>query len=285
MLMAVLAILAAPQAGCRGRGRGGGTAGRKVQVLKWRRDIRAGQTATSVDVGLAEVPASAVEGLPDVMTRSHRARFVRPVVLARNVRRGAVVRRSDIAWERQPASRPTAASYPPSVEWRDLPVGTPATMEAQGLYERYMTTTMTADAAELAGRGPVKPASPLEAATQPLVEIGLERLPADVPGVVAPAGARRLYGFRQYAPGGATDCLAYVVATAPAAVVEFYRTRLPREGYKLVIERPTFRGRGVILTFVKDPEHRCHVTVYPADKMGKKSKIVLMIARPRARKK
>ena len=283
LVVGLVILSASLHGGCGGRG---GTTGRAVRVLKWRRSIKAGRTATSTDVGLAEVPASTAEGVDDVMGWSQRGEFARPVVLARDVRRGSVVRRSDIAWGREAASRPVASSPPPAeAGWRDLPVGEPAAVEAEGLYERYMTTTMTADAAELAGRRPAGAASPLEAATQPLVDIGLEKLPAEVPGVVVPAGARRLYGFRQYVPGGVADSLAYVATMAPAAAGRFYRTHLPPKGYRLVAEKPTLRGGGVTLTFVKDPQHRCYVTVYPADKMGNKAKIVLMIARPQVEKK
>jgi len=250
----------------------------KPGALQWRRNILAGQRASAADVAVVPLPAGTGG---NVLARDQLQRFARGVWLARSVRRGDWVRPADLA--PSAAARAVPASATTAPDWRKLPSGDPRTIEAEGKYPRYITTTMTAERLEGETRPAedTRPVRPADLATRPLTGTGLRVLGKDVPGAVVPPGAQRLYGFRQSTPDGQSDNLAYLAGMTPAAAEAFYKTKLPPAGYKLLGRGPTMRGKGgLALVFARDVKQHYFVHLYPADKDGKKVKIVLMIARP-----
>jgi hypothetical protein len=254
-----------------------------VVVLRWRRDVLAGSTVSGADVAAIELPATMRRSLGDVLSAGDLRLFSQPVHVGRSVRKDDFVRRGDLVMGRGAVPAPGPPGERTAADFRDAPVGDPEEMEAEGKHEVYLTTMRVADAAEMAG-GPSAAApgaaSVPEAATQPLVGTGMQVLGDDVPGVFVPPGSRRLYGFRQKVPDGYSDNLACLVAKRLAAVEDFYRTRLPEAGYKLVGRGPTMRrDDGISLVFARAGKHYYFVNLYSVDK-GKQTKIVLMIGRP-----
>ncbi len=283
MIVAVTAgFPATAMQGCRGPAKGP----KPVAVLKWRSDLPAGRTALPTDVAVGEAPPAALRAVAGVLKADH-ADLVDSAILARDVKGGALVRRSDFVRLAAATSAPADAKWSAD-RWKDLPVAAEATtMEADGVVDRYITTTRVAEARDIMdfARLGVEAVGSGAIATHPLIEVGLIKVEGPVEDDAAPPGSTRTYAFRQGVPGGQAIQVGYWVKSDLAAVERFYMSHLSEAGYRLGSKGPTARAGGVSLIFLKDARHYCFVRLHPVDTIedgdGGTVKIVLIFRRPR----
>ena len=257
---------------------------RNVRVLRWRRDLRPGAVVERADFTVATVPPDEVAAMADLAGEDKLGEIPGRIV-RREVRRGALVRLGDLG-SADAATDP--AWVDPSDRWHDLPVaGDPTTMEADGDIVRYASPTKVADSAGIEDYTDPRdrPIGPGDLIGRPLGDVGLDKITGPVPGEAAPDGAQRTYAFRQYVVGGEVDHLGYYAAGAIGPLEEFYTKHLAAGGYRLARRTDKPHGRdGVSLTFYKDAEHQCFVTLRPADTIqdagGEGVKIILILRHP-----
>jgi len=263
-------------------------ASRNVRVLRWRADLQAGEIVERPDLDVIVLPGDVVARM-DWAVRESKIDGICGRKVVRNVSKGGWVRLADIG-EGSAGSAPGSAPAPadPSDRWDHFPVAAdPTTMEAGGDVVRYVTETRIADSAELHDYTDPKdrPIGPGDLFESPLVHVGLEKLSGPVPGEAAPPGAHRTHAFRQIVPGGRVDHIGYWTTDKLPDVEAFYTRRMTECGYRLVRRAEGPQGRkGVSLTFYKDAEHQCFVTLRPVDTIeeaaGATVKIILILRRP-----
>ncbi len=136
----------------------------------------------------------------------------------------------------------------------------------------------SADYADAWAANSTMPASdPFALASQPFAMEHLRPVTQPPAWVVSPPGSRLLYGFSRDIGGIESWSLHYAAASSPDDVESFYRTAMPKLGYKLV-KRTGIDGSSA-LTFVQAHGESYWVGIRQADRKDQ-AEIALAISRP-----